>query len=511
VKKFTWIILFLFAALAVGCTSSDDDDSNGDGSGGTDGTAATGEAGSGGADGGEAGSGGADGGEAGSGGSGGSGDEVFFDCDPEENNLGLYGINCPVLDPEECDTSRRPIVIVHGGFGTADQFEALALRFASNGYCMHYMVPYDYNTYENSGGIPEESLAALETVIDDILEATGQDQVDLVGHSLGTAVSQTFLTNSADRAAKVAHYANVEGGAADSLPGGVPSISFIGDASHGGEITGGTNVLLTGGVDHVGAAVHPRTSEEMFKFFNDGEEPQTLEILPGSKILVSGKLVQFDTAQTAHTQEGEVGTIDIFEVDRDTGERVNEEPDESFEAREDGTWGPFEAKPDTYYEFQMTSNMRTDVCHYYREPFIRSDAFVYLKIADIITDNIEFTDDYTMIITVRNKALWRGEDVLTVEGTEVSDNPACEPDKNNIGYFIYDDLQDGESVMDQSISSYDSLPFVNGIDYYISPEPHRTIEVKLVDRDSGVEHLVNVPSLKCLSEGVVVVQVNDFD
>jgi len=85
------------------------------------------------------------------------------------------------------------------------------------------------------------------------------------------------------------------------------------------------------------------------------------------------------------------------------------------------------------------------------------------------------------------------------------------PSQNNIGYFIYDDLQDGESVMDQPIASLDGLPFVNGIDYFISPEPHRTIPVKLVDRDSGAEHLVNVPSLKCLSEGVVVVQFNDFD
>jgi hypothetical protein len=349
-------------------------------------------------------------------------------------------------------------------------------------------------------------------VIDDILQATGDDQVDLIGHSLGTSVSSTFLNSSPERAARVAHYAHVESGTEQAAPpGGVPTIAFVGDASHGLEIPGATNILLTGGVDHVGAAPHPKTFEEMFKFFNDGEEPATLEILPGSKILISGKLVQFDTAQTAHTQPGEVGTVDIFEVDKETGERVNDEPDESFIARPDGTWGPFEAKPDTYYEFQMTSNMRTDIAHYYREPFIRSDGFVYLKIADIITDTIEFTDDYTMIITVRNKALWQGEDVLTVECTEVSDNPACEPADNTIGYFIYDELQDGESVLDQSISRYDNLPFVNGIDYFISPEPHRTIAVKLIDRDSGAEHLVNVPSLKCLSEGVVVVQFNDFD
>jgi hypothetical protein len=497
-NRVAWMVLFLFAAIAMGCDSTDDEgsvDGGGTGSGGAGDDAG--------------------GSTAGDDGGGDTGDEVFFDCDPDENKLGVYGINCPVMDPESCDTSRRPIVIVHGGFGTADQFESMALRFASNGYCMHYMVPYDYNTWENNPPqeVPEKSLAELESVIDDILQATEDNQVDLIGHSLGTSVSSDFLNSSEARAAKVAHYAHVEsGGEQTALPGGVPTLAFVSDAGHGLEIPGATNIFLTGGVDHVGAAPNPKTFEEIYQFFNEGEEPTTMEILPGSKILISGKLVQFDTAQTAHTEEGEEGYVDIFEVDKDTGERVNEEPDAHFVTHEDGTWGPFEGKPDTYYEFQMTSNMRTDIAHYYREPFIRSDAFVYLKIADIITDNfMEFSDDYTMIITVRNKALWRDDDVLTVDGTEVSSSPACEPEDDTIGFFMYDELYDGESVLDQSISAFDALPFVNGLDYFISPTPRRTIPVKLIDRDSGAEHLVNVPSLKCLTEGVVVVQFNDFD
>ncbi len=505
-KASIWLLLVVFAAMAVGCGSSDDDDTNGGGSGGGGGGQGGTEA-----DGGEAGSGGTGGsGEAGSGGTGGS-EEVFFDCDPEEIKLGLYGINCPVMDPEQCDTSRRPIVIAHGGWGTADQFEALALRFASNGYCMHYIVPFDYVTADNIGGVIDQTLAELELVIDDILQATGDDQVDLIGHSLGTRVSQTFLNSSTDRAAKVAHYANVEGGAADSLPGGVPSISLIGDSAGGGEIAGGTNVVLTEGVDHVGAAPHLTTFQEMFAFFNDGEQPETLDILPGSKILVSGKLVEFHTSQAIARQPGEEGYVDIYEVDPTTGERINEEPDRHFVVREDGTWGPFEAEPDTYYEFMMSSDMREETGHYYREPFIRSDAFVYLKHASMFLDTIPYTDDHTFIITVRNKALWRGEDVLTVEGTEVSDSLACEPEDDTIALFLYDDLQDGTSVLDQSIATYDALPFINGLDYFIPSTPRRSIEVKLVDRDSGAIHLINVPSLKARSEGVVAVQFNDFD
>jgi pimeloyl-ACP methyl ester carboxylesterase len=505
VKKFTWIILVLLAAAGGGCSSSDDDDSNGDGSG-------DGEAGSGG-------SGEADAGEAGSGGSDGAGDEMFFDCDPEENKLGLYGMNCPVMDPEECDTSRRPIVIVHGGWGTADQFEELALRFASNGYCTHYMVPYDYVTMDNMAGVVDQTMADLESVIDDILQATGDDQVDLIGHSLGTRVSSTYLSNSEARAAKVAHYAQVEGGSVTgNSPGGVPTITFIaadaptmGGIGGGGELPDATNIFLTGGVDHVGAATHIKTFEEMFKFFNDGEEPATLEILPGSQIRISGKLVEFHTSQAVARQPGEEGYVDIFEVDKDTGERLNEEPNGHFVVRQDGTWGPFEAKPDTYYELVMSSEMREETGHYFREPFIRSDAFVYLKHASMFLDTILYTDDHTFIITVRNKAMWRGEDVLTVEGTEVSDSLACEPSDDTIALFLYDDLQDGQSELEQSIAMYDALPFINGLDYFIPSTPRRTIEVKVVDRDSGAEHVLNVPSLKSRSEGIIAVQFNDFD
>jgi hypothetical protein len=368
------------------------------------------------------------------------------------------------------------------------------------------------------GGVQETSLAELESVIDDILLATGQDQVDLIGHSLGTSVSSTFLSNSETRAARVAHYAQVEGGSVTgNSPGGVPTITFIaadatqfGGIGGRGELPDATNIFLSG-TDHVGAATRVKTFEEMFKFFNEGEEPATLEILPGSKILVSGKFVQFDTAQAPVAQPGEEAYVDIYEVDPATGERVREEPDVHFVAREDGTWGPFEAKPDTYYEFFMSGNMREDTGHYYREPFVRSDSFVYLKHAELFLNLIPYTDDETLIVTVRNKALWRGQDVLTVDGTNVSDNPACDPGEDAIALFLYDDQQDGQSVLDQPVALFSLLPFLNGLDYAISPEPHRSIEVKLVDRDSGAEHLVNVPSWKARSEGLIAVQFNDFD
>jgi hypothetical protein len=298
----------------------------------------------------------------------------------------------------------------------------------------------------------------------------------------------------------------------------VPSISFIADKSPtgggiggDGEITGATNIFLTGGVDHVGAAPHIKTFEEMFKFFNDGEQPETLEILPTETILVSGKFVQFETAQAPEQQPGEEGYIDIYELDPDTGERVNQDPDAHFIVRDDGTWGPFQAKPDTYYEFFIWGSIREDKGAYYREPFLRSDAFVYLKHGELLLSTIDYNDDHTLIVSVRNKALWRDQDVLTIDGTVVSSNPACEPANDTIALFLYDDLQDGQSALDQSISSYDILPFLSGVDFFIPSTPRRTLEVKLVDRHSGAVHRINVPSLKSRSEGVMAVQFNDFD
>jgi pimeloyl-ACP methyl ester carboxylesterase len=86
--------------------------------------------------------------------------------------------------------------------------------------------------------------ATLDALIAELQAATGRAQVDLLGHSLGAFVSQTYLAPPA-RAANVAHYVNIDGGSAAAPPGGVPTLAlWAGAAPPVGEIVGALNVTL---------------------------------------------------------------------------------------------------------------------------------------------------------------------------------------------------------------------------------------------------------------------------
>ena len=66
----------------------------------------------------------------------------------------------------------------------------------------------------------EQVWAGLDQLIAELLDEAGADGVDLLGHSLGTTVSQGYLNSSPERAARVAHYVNIDGRTTASPPAG---------------------------------------------------------------------------------------------------------------------------------------------------------------------------------------------------------------------------------------------------------------------------------------------------
>src|SRR5688572_10526035 len=89
----------------------------------------------------------------------------------------------------------RPMVFVHGFSGSGHQYETPARRFTSNGYPAAYIEAHEYDS-TFMVETRDQVLAGLDQRITRLLAETGADKVDLLGHSLGTFLMQTYLNSS---------------------------------------------------------------------------------------------------------------------------------------------------------------------------------------------------------------------------------------------------------------------------------------------------------------------------
>jgi pimeloyl-ACP methyl ester carboxylesterase len=408
----------------------------------------------------------------------------------------------------------KPIVFVHGGAGSAQQFESQSMRFASNGWPVDLLFAFEYDSTFATQSLPAV-IARLNTFIDSVRTQTGASKVYLMGHSLGTYVSQTYLAVPA-YAAKVAKYVNIDGGTAGALPGGVPTLAIWAELAGSGAvnpprtIVGATNVLLPGQY-HVQSATSPEAFAAMYKFFT-GNDPATTDIIPEppGEVELAGRAVFFP----ANKGVGDA-TVEIWEVDGATGFRKYDEPEATYivsgSGYYDGTWGPFEANGLKYYEIViLREGFRPH--HFYFEPFMRSDYFVRLQTSPPggIGEHMDQSDYHSNIVVTR-QCDWRDEDVLEINGVNVL--TAVAPiTKNLIGLFIYDEHSDQVSNLTQPIAYYHAITFMSGIDFYMpaAEPPDATISLVATPRfGGGKTQVINVPNWASSQHAMSVI-VNDY-
>lgn len=413
------------------------------------------------------------------------------------------------------DSLIRPIVFVHGGAGSAQQFESQAMRFASNGWPVNYLFAFEY-----TGTIPFAEplpvlMARLNAFVGNVLAQTGADKVYLMGHSLGTLVSQTYLSVPS-YAVKVAKYVNIDGATASALPGGVPTLAIWAELAGSGAvnppraIVGATNVLLPGQY-HVQSATSAEAFAEMYKFFT-GNEPATTDVIPAppGQVRLAGRAVFFPANQGVGD-----ATLQIWEVDDTTGARKYAEPEATYTLSGtgyyDGTWGPFEANGLKHYEFVLLrAGFRPH--HFYFEPFMRSNYFVRLQTSPVggIGDYMDRSENHSNIVVTRQND-WRDTDVLEINGTNVL--TAIAPiTKNLIGLFIYDKGADGVNNLTQPIPYYHAITFMSGVDFYMpaAEPPDGTISLVVTPRwGGGKTQVINVPNWASSQHAISVI-VNDY-
>jgi pimeloyl-ACP methyl ester carboxylesterase len=410
----------------------------------------------------------------------------------------------------------NPIVFVHGASGSGAQFESQAMRFTSNGYPPDRVRVLEYDSSAlNLSAVH----AALDALIAELQAQTGATQIDLMGHSLGTTVSQAYLATPA-RAANVAHYVNIDGATASALPGGVPTLAlWAGTGTPGRQIVGATNVTLPDH-SHVECATSEEAFAEMFEFLR-GRPPLTTKIIPEIRPRVSGRVTNFPQNTGL-----DGATLAVWVVDGDTGERVFDHPQETFAIGLDGTFGPFKGWFGVHYELEVTRPGEVAVNYFY-EPFLRSDGLVRLNVALGLAPFITSGPNHVALSVVRFREFWgdRGaqNDTLEIDGTNVI-NPTVfattSIGASSVAYFAFDTSPvpppavgppDGITNLTYIPFPFGPLAFLTASDLVIPTDPAGSVAVHVVPRgvveDETTVHVPNLPS----STNRVVVQLRDFE
>lgn len=439
-----------------------------------------------------------------------------------------------------------PVLFIHGTSGSATQFESQAQRFMANGYPLDYLATFEYNssTYDPYDPIVTNATNdRINTRIDELLLATGAQQVDLIGHSLGTVVSFRFLTASNDNAQKVAHYINVDGLAngdpgddpanpipvddRTAPPGGVKTMVLWGlsERSQTSNVPGAINIH-DNTQSHIQICTSDISFKNIYQFFR-GEAPIAASI-PETKsntIQIAGKANLFPDNVGA-----DATSLSIYEVDRSTGFRLDDADPivEELAIDTSGDWGPFEVKKGAAYEFVLSNAAQpTDEQHYYREPFYADNYFVRLLTArtgEGITSHLNREGAHTLLMIARDKEMWgdrvEGNDLIFINDDETSvlTPEAAAQSRRLSSLFLCD--QDGEEDSDYTTINDENVTmtsFIAGIDYYIPAAEQAdlsdlsTISIELISRGSdGVSQVINVPNWPADRVRTVSVQFRDF-
>jgi pimeloyl-ACP methyl ester carboxylesterase len=399
-----------------------------------------------------------------------------------------------------------PIVFVHGFAGSAQQYTSQAMRFVANGYPDDRLFAYEH---DGQGVDYDAYVKGTVATIDQALAETGADKVYLVGHSRGTLVSSTLL-QTPEYAAKVAKYVSLDGaGCAAADAAGVPCIAP-------------TQALLPG-QSHVEVATSADCFEMQYDFLV-GSAPEVVDIVPQAEpVVISGKALNFPQ------NTGREGTtLEIWEVESDTGDRVGETPLKTFSIDASGEWGPVTVAPDKHYEMALI-NPEAGTQHFYMQRFQRSSRFVRLLSGPAdspIRLNTNRGPNHAALIAMRMRE-WYGtddpdkpgdeSDILEIGTTRPSGNQAAinvitpRLANGSIAMHIHDDVA---TPRESTLGDLPNLtgPFQTTSDVYMpaAEPPDGTITVTNLPRgDASRPQVLHFPNWA--SEGhLITVMFDDY-
>jgi hypothetical protein len=388
-----------------------------------------------------------------------------------------------------CDTSKLPIIFVHGFLGSGDNWALQMQRFSSNGYCYQRMFVFDWNTITRS----KTTDSLLDVFIDQVLNITKAKQVELVGHSAGGGLCYTYLSDST-HALKVAHYVHIGSGKMNNPAGNaaqVPTMNIVSKGDYvvrnGGDIPGATNIVLLK-ADHMQVATSEETFIHLYQFFNKNQKPKTTAVVAAEgqykTVGISGKGVTM-----GENNPLQLDSFRVFLFDAAKGKRILNTSKTSSEGSYtnwtkfgmDGSFG-FNINADVAFEFEVQPKGKRKV-YYFFEPLQRTSKAVYLRafpsagmIAGVLSQIPKDSSQSALVIFSSNNAIVAGRDTLAIDSIPLSVNTIAPASKTMIATFIFDDKNDSISTHNP-VKAFAGFPFLGSADIRIPADDKETIRI----------------------------------
>lgn len=395
------------------------------------------------------------------------------------------------------NNEKLPIVFVHGFLGSGDTYATQFQRFTANGYLPSQLFVFDWN----SVGAKNNTIQLLDSFINHVLDKTGGQKINLVGHSAGGGVGYSYLNDTA-RALKVANYVHI-GSSKQSKPAGkngeinTLNIYSLGDkVVKAGDIAGAVNMQQKDS-DHYEVATSEASFWSMFQFFNPSNTKQ-FSVKQSKKPIIAGKacLMGENTALVN-------ALVEVYSINFKEGKRIDAKPIFKCTTDIQGNWGPFNAQAGIGYEFVLKPAGGQRTVHYFHEPFTTNDPLVYLRalpktgMTALLLNTLPSNDQQSVLaLFSSNRAVISGRDSLTIDGLNLSSSIISPATKTAIAQFIFEN-GDGNST-GNLIPAFKAVPFMNGIDFLLGTNEEKPIHIYY-----NGQHFY-LPKRKSATEGIMV-------
>ncbi|RFA24633.1 hypothetical protein CAI21_21005 [Alkalilimnicola ehrlichii] len=317
----------------------------------------------------------------------------------------------------------------------------------------------------------------------------------------------------------MAKYVGIDGHSTQNCPGNVPCKGIFVDPN---DQLGDYNLYLSN-ESHVQVATSEASFAGQFEFLTE-VAPERTHIAPeADEVTVAGRTLYFPANGGA-----EGSTLNIWEIDSDTGHRLEEaeSPVASFAIDDSGNWGPVALVPGAHYEFELLRPGRPNH-HFFRQPFLRSTHLVRLNTSPVDGDaeaNTHLGPDHAALVVSRDKEWWTNASNANNDRLEVStsspywgDQPALnvlreEMGNSNIGIHLHDSAERPAVSSGEILTWFHEQAFQTGADIYMPAYAPADGTITLISTPRGRsdrQQTINVPNLRS-SEHRISVIFNDY-